>query len=254
MPKIIIKNNNLEDQENDFFSIKNNTIILKKSEEYVIEYIACQKIELEIKVAPNVLAKLFIISTDNNLEVKNHYLLDKNSELILFKFYYNYSTKEITTVDLNGTQSFFSSRFSSISRGNEEYHIIVNHNAKSVTSKIINKCIGLDKSSIILDINSNLEKGNIDCTMDQTSRILTLGEVNATIIPNMFIDENSVEAKHGSVIGGFQEDEIFYLMSRGISYEEARNLLIKGFIFSNLVVDMEKRAQILSIIQNIRGE
>ena len=36
--------------------------------------------------------------------------------------------------------------------------------------------------------------------------------------------------------------------------EEARNLLIKGFIFSNLVVDMEKRAQILSIIQNIRGE
>ena len=90
--------------------------------------------------------------------------------------------------------------------------------------------------------------------MDQTSRILTLGEVNATIIPNMFIDENSVEAKHGSVIGGFQEDEIFYLMSRGIPYEEARNLLIKGFIFSNLVVDMEKRAQILSIIQNIRGE
>ena len=131
MPKIIIKNNNLEDQENNFFSIKNNTIILKKSEEYVIEYIACQKIELEIKVAPKVLAKLFIISTDNNLEVKNHYLLDKNSELILFKFYYNYSTKEVTTVDLNGTQAFFSSGFSSISRGNEEYHIIVNHQAKS---------------------------------------------------------------------------------------------------------------------------
>ena len=70
----------------------------------------------------------------------------------------------------------------------------------------------------------------------------------------MFIDEDSVVAKHGSVIGGFREDEIFYLMSRGVSYQEAVNLLIKGFIFSNLVVDMEKRASILSIIQNLGGE
>ena len=49
-------------------------------------------------------------------------------------------------------------------------------------------------------------------------------------------------------------EEIFYLMSRGISYQEAVHLLIKGFIFSNLIVDMEKRAMIFEIIQNLRGE
>ena len=68
------------------------------------------------------------------------------------------------------------------------------------------------------------------------------------------IDEDSVIAKHGSVIGGFHDSEIFYLMSRGISYQEAIHLLIKGFIFSNLIVDMEKRAMIFSIIENLRGE
>ena len=51
-----------------------------------------------------------------------------------------------------------------------------------------------------------------------------------------------------------RDSEIFYLMSRGISYSEAIHLLIKGFIFSNLIVDMEKRAMIFSIIQNLRGE
>ena len=76
-----------------------------------------------------------------------------------------------------------------------------------------------------------LEKGNTDCIMDQNSRILTLGDVQAKIIPNMFIEEDSVEARHGSIIGSFDEEEVFYLMSRGISREEAILLLIKGFLF-----------------------
>ena len=77
-----------------------------------------------------------------------------------------------------------------------------------------------------MKIDSNLEKGNIDCIMEQDSRILTLGDVSAKIIPNMFIEENSVEARHGSIISSFNEEELFYLMSRGISKEEAMNLLV----------------------------
>ena len=115
-----------------------------------------------------------------------------------------------------------------------------------------NKCIGLTGSKIKIKIDSFLEKGNYDCIMNQVSKILTLGDVDALIIPNMFTHEDSVEAKHGSVIGSFQEEELFYLMSRGISEEESITLLMKGFIFSNLVVDMEKRARIFQIIQDLR--
>lgn len=254
MNKIIIKNNLLEEIENEVFSIHDHEIMIKKSGDYVIEYQDCSLVACEIKILKNIVAKVFISSVDNDLEVNNHYSLDENSQLLLFQFYYNKNVLENTVIDLNGENSSFREGFSSISRGNEEYHIIVNHNAKNVSSDIQNKCIGLDKSSITLDINSVLKRGNTDCVMDQSSRILTLGEVEAKIIPNMFIDEDSVVAKHGSVIGGFRDSEIFYLMSRGISYSEAIHLLIKGFIFSNLIVDMEKRAMIFSIIQNLRGE
>ena len=68
----------------------------------------------------------------------------------------------------------------------------------------------------------------------------------------MFINEDSVEARHGSVVGRLDEEEIFYLMSRGIELDEAINLIIKGFIFSNLNVDMEKRGRIFQVIQNLR--
>ena len=254
MNKIIIENNILKEVDNEVFSVHSNQITIKKSGEYTIEYQNCSSLSCEFKILKNIYAKLFISSVGNDLVVNHHYLLEENSQLLLFQFYYNKNVLENTVIDLNGENSSFKEGFSSISRGSEEYHIIVNHNAKNVSSDIQNKCIGLDKSSITLEINSVLKRGNTDCIMDQSSRILTLGEVNARIVPNMFIDEDSVIAKHGSVIGGFRDSEIFYLMSRGISYQEAIHLLIKGFIFSNLIVDMEKRAMIFSIIENLRGE
>ena len=88
--------------------------------------------------------------------------------------------------------------------------------------------------------------------MDQTTKILTIGSVDAKINPNMYIEEDSVEAKHGSVISSFNEEEIFYLTSRGIPEEEAIYLLIKGFIFSNLILNMENKAIIYDCINSIR--
>lgn len=252
MSNIIIKGNQISNYEDENIFIHDQEIVFKKNGDYTLEYVDSDSINLDISILDGVTIKLFIWSCDNELKVKNHYQLGKNSNFILFQFYYNKMVKEEVVVDLNGECSKFSQGFSSISLGSEEYHIVVNHNHHKVSSMISNKCIGLNGSKLQVQIDSNLEKGNVDCVMDQNTRILTLGDVEATIIPNMFIDEDSVEAKHGSVIGSFNEEDLFYLMSRGISEKEAITLLMKGFIFSNLVVDMEKRAKIFQVIQDLR--
>lgn len=252
MNKIIIDKNVLTSYEDNNLLIKDNKIVFKRNGDYTLEYVDSDSIELGIELLDDVVVKLFVFSKDNCLKVRNHYQLGKNSNLIIFKFYYNKMVNENIIVDLNGENSLLSYNFSSISKRIEEYHIVVNHNHNKVNSKISNKCIGLDGSKIKLQIDSILDKGNVDCVMDQNSRILTLGDVDATIVPNMFIEEDSVEARHGSVVGRIRPEEIFYLMSRGISEEEAITLLIKGFIFSNLVVDMDERARIFQIIQNLR--
>ena len=51
-------------------------------------------------------------------------------------------------------------------------------------------------------------------------------ENKCIIKPNLFIDEEDVVANHSALIGTFSSDEIFYLMSRGISKEESFNLLL----------------------------
>lgn len=252
MNNIIINNNNLTNYRDNNICISDKKIIFNKDGEYTLEYVDSSEINLDIEVMDNVHINLFVISTDNELKVNNTYKLRKNSVIDVYKFYYNDSVKEDLVVNLDGEGTKFNYHFSSISRDNEEYHIIVNHNNHKVNSNVINKCICLDNSKIVMTIDSVLDKGNIDCVMDQTSRILTLGDADSTIRPNMFINEDSVEARHGSVVGRLDEEEIFYLMSRGIELDEAINLIIKGFIFSNLNVDMEKRGRIFQVIQNLR--
>lgn len=252
MSKIVISNNKIDEYQDSKIEISNKRIIFKESGDYTLDYVNSSDINLDIGVSDGVCIKLFIISGDNDLKVRNHYQLGDNSNLLLFKFYYNKSINEEVIIDLNGDKAMVSYNFSSISFNNEEYHIIVNHNDNKVISKVSNKCVGLDGSKISLVIDSNLDKGNIDCVMEQNSRILTLGDVNASIVPNMYIDEDSVEARHGSVIGRIRAEEIFYLMSRGITERDAVSLIVKGLIFSNLVVDMEKRARIFQVLQELK--
>lgn len=251
MNRIIIDRNKLLPYEGEGVSIQNGVITFFQNGDYCLEYLDSSEITLDIIIKDKVTVKLFIWSTHQALEVRSHYQLGRFSNLILFQFYCNKQVKEEVIFDLKGEYSKVSSSFSSISGGKEQYHMVINHQNHHVSSSIYNKCIGLDKSQIHMQIDSVLDKGNIDCTMNQNTRILTLGDVDAKIIPNMFIREDSVEARHGAVIGSFKDEEIFYLMSRGITEKEAIILLVKGFIFSNLTVDLEKREKILNCIQKI---
>ena len=57
-----------------------------------------------------------------------------------------------------------------------------------------------------------------------------MGRNNSIIKPNLFIDEYNVNAKHSAIIGKFNEEEIFYLKTKGLSEKQALDLLINGFI------------------------
>ena len=100
------------------------------------------------------------------------------------------------------------------------------------------------------NVDSVLDKGNINCYMNQDTKIISMGDVDASIRPNMYIEEDDVEARHGSVIGRFSDDNLFYLMSRGIRKNDAIKLMIKGFLLSSMAIDEETLARILEVIVN----
>lgn len=250
MNKIIIENNNITTTTNSNINITNNIINFTTNGEYILEVTNTNNIDINIILKDKVCIKLFIISLNNNLISNITYKLGENSNLIIQKFYKNNQIKEEENIYLDGKYSKISYNFSTIANNQEQYKMKIYHNNNYVTSDISNKCIGNNNSKILFDIDSILDKGNIGCIMDQDTKIISLGEIDANIKPNMYIEEDDVEARHGSVIGKFNEDDIFYLMSRGINKEESIKLLITGFILSNLSIDDENKNKIITIINN----
>ena len=50
-----------------------------------------------------------------------------------------------------------------------------------------------------------------------------------------------------------KDELVFYLMSRGIEYNDCIKLLVKGFLFSNIDVDNKMRERILNVIDMYWG-
>ncbi|HUY30407.1 MAG TPA: Fe-S cluster assembly protein SufD [Acidimicrobiales bacterium] len=64
----------------------------------------------------------------------------------------------------------------------------------------------------------------------QTNRNLVLSKgAHADSVPNLDIEENDVRCSHASAVGPIDEDQLFYLASRGVPPEVAERLVLLGF-------------------------
>lgn len=62
-------------------------------------------------------------------------------------------------------------------------------------------------------------------------KVLLLGKNSwATVKPELEIESNDVKAGHAASIGRIDEEQLFYLQSRGLSRQEAEKEIIKAFL------------------------
>lgn len=254
MNKICVVDNKIIPFDNDEVIINNNTISFTNNGNYYLEYITSSDVNITIDIYNNVCVQLFEYSKNNDIKTNIKYNLGKNSSLIVSKFYYNENTNEEVNIYLNKKKANIKYNFSSISNGNDNYLMNIYHNDATTSSDIFNRTIAKENSGNYFDINSFVDNDIKDCYLNQSTKIITLGESNNRINPNMFTHDNSVTAVHSSVIGNVNEEELFYLMSRGISYDTAIKIIMKGIILSNINPNMEYRERILNILEEVGGE
>ncbi len=86
----------------------------------------------------------------------------------------------------------------------------------------------------------------------QLSKAILLDETTEfNAKPELEIYADDVKCSHGSASGSLNENSIFYLMSRGLNYKEAKELLINGFLLEAIekITDVE----IKKLIKHIMG-
>ena len=192
----------------------------------------CNNLNIRLETGASVRIYNIIISNEDVSLIENVYLEKVNSKC------------EITSVLLASENAHLNS------------DINIYHPVKNTTSIFENYGIAKDNAKITLNNNATIKQGASRSEVRQKAKGLTLSK-NAVIkaMPNLYIDEYDVVANHSASIGSISKEDLFYLMSRGLSIEDASNLVVIGFIkpiIDNITNESLKEEIYKAFINNLK--
>ena len=150
------------------------------------------------------------------------------------------------------SSAFINGIFSLSDNRHHEIRTTINHLTENTKSYQLIKSVLDDSSKAAYQgkiyVNSEAQKTD----GYQLSKAILLdkaSEFNAK--PELEIYADDVKCSHGSASGSLNEDSIFYLMSRGLNYQQSRDLLINGFLLD--VIEKITDSEIKNLIKNMIG-
>ena len=110
------------------------------------------------------------------------------------------------------------------------------HEAPKTTSDLLFKGAVAGTAHSVYSGLIRVRKGAVGTNAFQTNRNLVLSEgAHADSVPNLEIEENDVSCSHASAVGPVDEEQRFYLESRGVPPSVADRLIVLGFLDDVLV-------------------
>ena len=102
---------------------------------------------------------------------------------------------------------------------------------KETDGYILKHGVMKENASSVFNGIGYIKHGGTKSIANQESRVLMLSEnARGDANPILLIDEDDVEAGHAASVGRVDPEQLYYLMSRGISRTEAERLVIHGFL------------------------
>lgn len=115
-------------------------------------------------------------------------------------------------------------------RKESNHHIVIEHKAPNCRSMQLFKGVLHDESHSSFTGQIFVAKEAQKTEAYQLNNNLVLSpQARAETNPNLEIFADDVKASHGATVGQLQEDQLFYLLTRGISRRKAEEILIHGF-------------------------
>ena len=130
----------------------------------------------------------------------------------------------------------------------------IDHQEKNTYSNISNVGVALNMANITFDTTGKIEKGMNKTKCSQLSRGIVMDDGSkVTSKPILLIDEYDCFANHGATIGKMSDEDLFYLMSRGLCKADAFLLILKGIImpFVDSLFKEEYKIEIEAKIKNL---
>ena len=185
----------------------------------------------------------------NNINQKQNSI----SETFVFSAGSDYFKNEINC-NLKGEYSsaFINGIFSLDDNKQHEIRTTINHLVENTKSyQLIKSVLGKNTKSayqgrIYVDSKAQKTDGY------QLSKAILLDETSEfNAKPELEIYADDVKCSHGSASGSLDDNSIFYLMSRGLNYKQAKGLLINGFLLD--VIEKITDTEIKDLLKKMIG-
>ena len=218
--------------------------------------------EIEINLAPG--ASLDLISLQewerNAVHLAQHHaIVSKDAQFTSYVVSVGGSVVRISpTVEFTGAGSFadlYGVYFATDGQ-HLEHRIHVNHNVPNAKSRVNYKgALAGDQAHTVWIGDVYIHKGADGTDTYELNRNLLLRDgARADSVPNLEIETGEiVGAGHASTTGRFDDEQLFYLQSRGIPADIARRLVIRGF-FAEIINKLKSAELEERLMQRIDDE
>ena len=221
-----------------------NNLVIEEDTELVFNFKDTSR-DIYIVVEDNIC--LNIVDISFNTSNKINITLKNDSRVIYNKFSINSGDYIYTLLD--GEYSNVVINNSVVNNDDTKMKFVIEHNNTNTSSNLSNHGVNNSSGTLYFNVDSKINRSASLACADQENKIINLVKGDSKILPNLLVDNYDVSASHSAYISDFDKENMFYLKSRGISDNEARRLLLEGFLIGNLDVDDETKKNLLSYIK-----
>ncbi|MFC7200133.1 Fe-S cluster assembly protein SufD [Halospeciosus flavus] len=141
-------------------------------------------------------------------------------------------TKTSVATELNGDSS--ETKIVGAFFGHEDQHFDLDskvwHKAEHTTADLVTRGVIDDHSRSVYEGVQDVGRDAWDTSSYQRENTLMLSdESEADASPKLIINNHDTEASHSATVGQIDQEDLFYMVSRGVDPQSAKNMLVEGF-------------------------
>lgn len=221
------------------------------------ELVNKQEYNLSLTLNPNSNVTFLLLTelASEDLIVNQNFIIKDDANLKFMAGFLNNKLKARVNSRLVGVGSSVEIRAVAISsvNNNQSIDIEINHEAKHSTGLMHNIAIASDNGIVRMNGIERILQGSSKSDAYQSLKgITTSNDAVIEVNPILLIDEYDITAGHAATVGKLDEENIYYLMSRGLSRKEAEKLMINGFLrpLTDEISDEEIKERFINVVNS----
>ncbi|MFA6428097.1 MAG: SufD family Fe-S cluster assembly protein [Candidatus Buchananbacteria bacterium] len=209
------------------------TLVLTVKKRCTVEIISAKFLAKKIKVIVQAGAKLNLLISRTQLKPENwKFVLQEQSQLAQVIYLKNQSalqfSQQFSLVGRQASQqTLLAGQFKA---GQTKIDLAVKQLARQTSSQIIIKALAESNGQTQITVDNLITKVATESLANITQQSLILSPQAQVIIrPNLVINNNEVLASHAATLGDLDNQALIYLQERGLTYMQAKELLVQSF-------------------------